>query len=128
MSQTTSSILMVRPASFGYNAETSVNNAFQQEKTNLSSSTVAKKAVEEFDTFVKVLEGKNIDVMVIDDSTLPPKPDAVFPNNWFCTLPSGELIVFPMFAANRRIEKRDDILQEICSCFFVKDVEDWSEY
>lgn len=128
MSQTASSILMVRPACFGYNAETSINNAFQRNDKNIASSGISKKAVEEFDGVIKLLKEKNIDITVIQDTKEPPKPDAVFPNNWFCTLPDGTLALFPMFAANRRIEKEDKILQNICNDFVVKDVEDWSEY
>ncbi|ANI89714.1 amidinotransferase [Arachidicoccus ginsenosidimutans] len=128
MLQTASFILMVRPAGFGYNAETADNNTFQHNETSISATNISKKAVEEFDAFVKLLREKNIDVTVVEDSATPVKPDAVFPNNWFCTLPDGKLIVFPMFAANRREEKRDDILQQITHDFSVSDVEDWSEY
>lgn len=128
MLQTASSILMVRPACFGYNAETSINNVFQQNDKNISSSSVSTKAVEEFDGAVKLLKDKSIDVTVIQDSKEPPKPDAVFPNNWFCTLPDGTLAVFPMFAENRRIEKSDAILHGISNEFEVRGVEDWSEY
>lgn len=128
MSQIASSILMVRPAGFGYNAETAASNAFQRNDKNISSSDISKKAIEEFDDAIKLLKEKNIDITVIQDTKEPSRPDAVFPNNWFCTLPDGTLAVFPMFAANRRIEKRDDMLHTICNDFAVKDVEDWSEY
>lgn len=128
MSQIASSILMVRPACFGYNAETSVNNAFQKKHGRPATGRIAQQAAREFDGMVRLLANKNIDVTVMQDSKEPPKPDAVFPNNWFCTLPDGTLAVFPMFAANRRSEKRDDILHAVCDTFDVKDVEDWSEY
>ncbi len=75
----------------------------------------------EFDEMVKILRSKEIDVLVIEDSVLPVKPDAVFPNNWFCTLRSGELCVFPMFAMSHRIEKRDDIIKQLVADYRVND-------
>lgn len=127
MSQIASTILMVRPASFGFNAETARNNVFQK-KVNASQKEVQQKAVEEFDKFVATLRKKGIDVIVFEDSAKPVKPDAVFPNNWFCTLEDGTLAVFPMYAPNRRVEKRDDLLQMLVDKYNVRDVEDWSEY
>ena len=77
---------------------------------------------------VKVLKSHDIDVIVIDDTHEPQKPDAVFPNNWFSTSPDGIISVFPMYACNRRTEKRDDLLKMLAEKFVVKDVQDWSEY
>ena len=128
MSKIASTILMIRPASFGFNAETAANNVFQTAPETLTQQQVQEKAVEEFDNFVDTLHKKKIDVIVVDDTPLPRKPDAIFPNNWFCTLNDGTVGVFPMFAANRRIEKRDDLLQMLTEHFKVRDVEDWSEY
>ncbi len=119
---------MVRPAAFGYNSETAVNNVFQSSIPSLTQNQVQQKAEEEFDAFVKILRNKNIDVEVIQDTLLPVKPDAVFPNNWFCTLPDGKMVVFPMFAANRRTEKTEAFLHQINRNFMIKDVEDWSEF
>jgi hypothetical protein len=67
-------------------------------------------------------------VIVIDDTPEPPKPDAIFPNNWLCTFPTGVVSIFPMYAPNRRIEKRDDILQWLVENFRTTGFEDWSEY
>ncbi len=77
---------------------------------------------------VKILRSKEIDVLVIEDSVLSVRPDAVFPNNWFCTLRSGELCVFPMFAMSRREEKRDDIIKQLVADYIVNDFQDWSEF
>lgn len=118
---------MIRPASFGYNAETAMNNSFQREDKKNTSADISNKSIEEFDNMVNLLRSKNIDVFVVQDSKRPPKPDAVFPNNWFCTLPNGELILFPMFAENRRIEKQKSILEKIQDEFTVKNFEDWSD-
>jgi len=127
MSQVASTILMIRPAAFGFNAETAANNVFQSTPTE-SNQHVQQKALEEFDSFVDTLRKKNIEVIVVQDTNTPAKPDAIFPNNWFCTLQDGTLAVFPMYAANRRIEKRDDMLQTLVQQYQTRDVEDWSEY
>lgn len=127
MSQIASTILMVRPASFGFNAETAQNNVFQK-NVKASQKEIQQKALEEFDKFVATLRKKGVEVIVFDDSVKPVKPDAIFPNNWFCTLEDGSLAVFPMYAPNRRIEKRDDLLQMLVDKYNVRDVEDWSEY
>ncbi|HRH48032.1 MAG TPA: arginine deiminase-related protein [Panacibacter sp.] len=128
MSKTASEILMIRPASFGFNAETAANNVFQTAPETLTQQQVQQKAVEEFDNFIDTLRKKKIEVIVVQDTANPPKPDAIFPNNWFCTLSDGSVCVFPMYATNRRIEKRDDLLQMLTEQFKVRDVEDWSEY
>ena len=128
MSTIASTILMIRPASFGFNAETAANNVFQTASQTLTQKEVQQKAAQEFDNFTDTLRKKKIDVIVVEDTLVPPKPDAVFPNNWFCTLNDGTVCVFPMFAANRRIEKRDDLLHMLAENFKVRDVEDWSEY
>lgn len=127
MSQVASTILMIRPAAFGYNTETAANNVFQS-KSELSQKDVQQKAEGEFDAFVNTLRKKGIEVIVVQDTAKPVKPDAVFPNNWFCTLQDGTLAVFPMYAPNRRIEKRDDMLQTLVQQYNTRDVEDWSEY
>lgn len=127
MSQVASTILMIRPAAFGYNAETAANNVFQSQ-SKLAASDVQQKAEAEFDAFVETLRQKHIEVIVVQDTVEPVKPDAVFPNNWFCTLQDGTLAIFPMYAPNRRIEKRDDMLQVLANQYETRDVEDWSEY
>ena len=77
---------------------------------------------------VDLLKSHGIDVVVINDTSEPVKPDAIFPNNWISTSPSGVIYVFPMFASNRRPEKRDDILQWLSKEYVVTDVQDWSEF
>ncbi|HTN38332.1 MAG TPA: arginine deiminase-related protein [Arachidicoccus sp.] len=127
MPQLASSVLMVRPAAFGFNTETAANNVFQQ-KISAGQEALSSQAIQEFDRYVQTLREHKIDVCVIEDSAVPVKPDAIFPNNWFCTMPDGKIIVFPMFAPNRREEKRDAILLQLSHDFKVTDVEDWSEY
>ena len=127
MKQTARNILMIRPASFGFNAETAANNVFQGSVT-MSEQQVQRQAVQEFDGFVNLLRAHNIQVLVIEDTPQPPKPDAIFPNNWFCTLGDGTIATFPMFAANRRIEIRSDLIQNLKDNFIVSAVEDWATY
>jgi hypothetical protein len=122
-----STILMIRPAAFGFNEETAVNNFFQSDLP-ISREQLTIKAIEEFDNMVQTLRNHNIHVIVIDDTKDPAKPDAIFPNNWFSTSPEGIVSVFPMYAPNRRPEKRDDILKILAEQFVVKDVQDWSEF
>ena len=120
-------MLMIRPASFGYNAETAASNVFQG-SVPLSEQQVQSEAVKEFDAFVNVLRSHKITVLVIEDTPLPPKPDAVFPNNWFCTLSDGTVATFPMYAANRRNEVRSDMIQLLKDQFIVTNTEDWTTY
>ncbi|RNC66073.1 citrulline utilization hydrolase CtlX [Proteiniphilum sp. X52] len=105
--QTTSKILMVRPFRFAFNEETARNNYFQQAG---ESGSVAVKAHEEFDAFVSQLRGKDVDVTVVQDTSEPWTPDSVFPNNWFSSHISGELVLYPMFAENRRQERKREVL------------------
>jgi hypothetical protein len=122
-----STILMIRPAAFGFNEETAGSNFFQ---TNISlrKEEIQQKAIEEFDAMVQLLKSHDIDVIVFDDTKEPIKPDAVFPNNWFSTSPDGIVSIFPLYAASRRAEKRDDIVKWLKENFVVKDVQDWSEF
>jgi len=125
--QVTDTILMIRPASFGYNSETAVNNFFQS-RTSEEQEKLQRAALTEFDGMVQALLNNEIEVLVVNDTPVPPKPDAIFPNNWLATSPEGIVSVFPLFAQNRRAEKRDDILKMLAEKFIVKDIHDWSEY
>jgi hypothetical protein len=118
---------MVRPAAFGYNAETAANNYFQS-NPDIDKEELQQKALLEFDSMVQTLRSHAINVVVIEDTKEPAKPDAIFPNNWLSTSPDGNVFVYPMYAPNRRTEKRDEILQKLTKQFVVKDVQDWSEY
>lgn len=118
---------MIRPAVFGFNEETAADNFFQSRST-FNKEKIQQKALQEFNEMIMKLREQGIDVLVIDDTSDPIKPDAIFPNNWIVTLPEGIISVFPMFAANRRTEKRDDILKMLSEKFIVKDIQDWSEY
>ena len=118
--QTTSNILMVRPSNFGFNEETAQNNAFQTKDASLSQEQISEKARVEFDNFVEILRGYGVNVVVAEDSATPVKPDAVFPNNWVTMHADGTMILYPMFAQARRLERDENIIQLIENQFVVK--------
>ena len=126
--QITDTILMVRPAAFGANEETAATNFFQSPGKKLNGQSLQQSALKEFDNMIELLRKNDINVLVIDDTPTPVKPSALFPNNWLSTSPEGIVSVFPMYAANRRPEKRDDILKILAEKFMVKDLQDWSEF
>jgi len=126
--QITDTILMVRPAAFGANEETAATNFFQSTGTKTDPRSIQQGALNEFDNMVELLRQHEINVLEIDDTPTPLKPSAIFPNNWLSTSPEGIVSVFPMYAANRRPEKRDDILKILAEKFMVKDLQDWSEF
>ena len=107
--QYTSNILMIRPASFRMNEETAVNNYFQRE-TQLDPRMVVGAAQREFDEFVALLRAKGVNVIVVEDIKENDTPDALFPNNWISMHEDGKVGLYPMFAENRRRERREDIL------------------
>lgn len=113
MSQTTNKILMIRPANFAFNAETAENNAFQSNDRDESKKDVAEQARDEFDAMVETLLSNGVEVLVVEDTAEPKKPDAIFPNNWISLHENGAVITYPMFAANRRIERREDIIDDL---------------
>ncbi len=98
---------MVRPFRFAFNEETAQNNYFQQ---GGESGAVAVKALEEFDAFVNQLRAKDVDVTVVQDTPEPWTPDSIFPNNWFSSHFTGELVLYPMFAENRRQERKQEVV------------------
>ncbi len=112
MSQITNTVLMVRPAKFRMNEQTAVNNYFQ-ENLEAKQEEVAKNAIEEFDTFVQKLKMVGVEVIVVDDTETPDTPDAVFPNNWISFHENGDIGVYPMFAENRRLERREDVFSMV---------------
>lgn len=108
--QTTNSILMIRPVAFRMNEQTAVNNYYQKVLDGLSKETVNAKAQEEFDALVTKLRMVGVNVVVIEDTLDPDTPDSIFPNNWISFHENGDVVLYPMFAENRREERREDIL------------------
>ena len=110
MKQLTNHILMIRPAQFRMNEQTAVNNYFQA-SAGVSPEEVVKKAQEEFDAYVSVLREKGVQVTVVQDTEDPDTPDALFPNNWVSFHQDATVALYPMFAENRRLERREAVLE-----------------
>ena len=108
----TNTILMIQPAAFGLNKETAVNNHYQK-KTKELAKTIHEKGLKEFHILVEKLEKVGVKVIVVKDTKTPKKPDAIFPNNWITFHKKGVVCVYPMFAKNRRAERRDMVLKTI---------------
>jgi len=113
MNQTTNSILMIRPVAFRMNEQTAVNNYYQKVVENTTPATVNAKAQKEFDAYVEKLRKVGVNVIVVDDTLEPDTPDSVFPNNWISFHENGDVTLYPMFAENRRLERREDILERL---------------
>jgi hypothetical protein len=114
-------LLMIRPKSFGYNSQTESSNAFQN-KGELDT----RLALKEFDKMVDVLMAHEISIEVFDDTLEPEKPDAIFPNNWLSLHEDGRVVLYPMMAENRRLERRPDIIEKLKNRFMINDVLDLS--
>jgi hypothetical protein len=123
--QTTNNLLMIRPVDFKFNEQTASNNMFQQDSVE---TNVQQKALEEFDSFVLTLSKNGIDVTVISDTLQPETPDSIFPNNWISLHEDGTVVLYPMFSENRRLERRQDIIEELSNKFVVSQVIDLSDY
>ena len=115
--QTTDKVLMIRPVRFSYNSQTAVNNAFQE--SGIPEELSQRQALKEFDAYVEMLRNEGIEVMVVEDTATPHTPDSIFPNNWLSLHSADELaeggsrvaVLYPMFAENRRAERRQDIIE-----------------
>ena len=116
---------MVRPVNFAFNSQTAVNNAFQVASNDAG---VQQKAIKEFDGFVEKLRSKKIDVMVINDTPEPYTPDSIFHNNWISFHSNGDVVLYPMFAENRRLERKPDVMDGIKSKFSISNTIDLSAY
>ena len=123
--QTTDTVLLIRPKNFLYNFQTAASNVFQ---TEIEKENLDQVALNEFDKLVDKLKLNGINVIVEDDTDYPIKPDAVFPNNWVTTHQDGKIIIYPMCAENRRIERRIDLLEKLKSKFKVSQLIDLSEF
>lgn len=128
--QTTSHILMVRPVNFRYNEQTAINNYYQKVLDNLSPEDANKQAISEFDSFVEKLREAGIRVYVFQDDAYPDTPDSVFPNNWVSFHADGRIALYPMYAKNRRLERREEIFEILADDFDfeVDSLEDFSEF
>jgi hypothetical protein len=111
---------MIRPANFGFNEQTAANNSFQSTDVIRDAQELKTVAKQEFDEMVEILRSKGIQITVIEDTDQPIKPDAVFPNNWVSFHENGTVITYPMYAPNRRIERRKDIIELLRLSYDIK--------
>lgn len=130
MNQSTSTVFMVRPHSFRKNEETATNNHYQRDLAQASPEEIVQRAQDEFDGLVAVLEAAGVEVIVFDEAEPHKTPDALFPNNWISTHSDGAIGLYPMFAPNRRAERRDDIplVLEHQYGFDVREIIDFTEF
>jgi len=128
--QITAHIMMMRPVGFKYNTQTAVNNYYQKVLDNLSPQEANEKATAEFDEFVKKLRAEGINVYVFQDDAIPDTPDSIFPNNWVSFHSDGRIALYPMYAKNRRLERREEIFDILADDFGfdVDEIEDFSEF
>ncbi|MDC1355431.1 arginine deiminase-related protein [Flavobacteriaceae bacterium] len=127
MTQITKTVLMIRPVQFRMNEQTAVNNYYQKVLEDTLPETVNTKAVAEFDTMVTALKNAGIQVIVVEDSKEFDTPDSIFPNNWISFHKNGTIGLYPMFAKNRRLERKDSILEAVeAEGFKIETVVDYS--
>lgn len=120
---------MIRPVRFGFNEQTAESNAFQDIKLAAQTKDVAQEdARREFDDMVRQLEAAGLDIIVYDDTTEPYTPDSIFPNNWVSFHASGTVVLYPMQAENRRLERRQDIIDDLSARFHVSRIVDLTHF
>jgi len=115
---------MIQPVNFGFNAETAVNNTFQVN----TNEHVQESALQEFNDLVELLRKNKVDVTVIPDTDDPFTPDSIFPNNWISFHEDGKVFIYPMFAVNRRKEKKQHVLEILKEKFVISGITDLSTY
>lgn len=127
--QLTSTIMMVRPIKFRFNEETAVNNYYQKEQSGFNAEEIQNRALQEFDDFVEKLRGHGVNVRVVDDTLDPSTPDSIFPNNWVSFHQDGHVGIFPMYAENRRLERREYIIEGLIQDGFrIDTIEDFTDF
>ncbi len=114
--------MMIKPVKFGYNNQTALDNVYQKSKIKTSTHEIAKKAIFEYEQFVSVLRNSGINIIEFQDNEDPLTPDSIFPNNWISTHGDGSIFLYPMFASNRRNERRNDILNYFKTNFQVSSI------
>jgi hypothetical protein len=122
--QNTDQLLMIRPVGFAFNAQTAVNNAFQQAGVGINTQQLALK---EFDAFVARLTAAGVHVTVVEDTPEPATPDSIFPNNWISFHEDGTVFLYPMFAVNRRAERKPHVMDAIREQFKIDEVIDFTD-
>jgi len=114
--QCADAVLMIRPRAFGFNPDTARTNSFQDPGSatgEAADAAAQSRALEEFDRLVRALESEGVTVCAVEDTATPPKPDAVFPNNWVSFHQGGTLVLYPMESLSRRAERRQDAIETV---------------
>lgn len=120
---------MIRPVRFGFNEQTADSNAFQNASlAGRPTEQAQADAQREFDEMVRQLRASGVDVMVYNDTATPHTPDSIFPNNWVSFHYSGTVVLYPMQAENRRLERRQDIIDDLAQRFHVAKVVDLTAF
>ena len=127
-SQITDSIFMVKPVKFYRNEQTAVNNYFQHEADGITKPEIQEQALGEFDLLVDKLRLNKVHVTIFEDTSAYDTPDSIFPNNWITMHDDGLIMTYPMYAENRRKERRDDIIEHIKKDFFVGQVHSFADW
>lgn len=128
--QITNHIMMIRPVAFQMNEQTAVNNYYQQSGGDMTPEKIQEEAQTQFDRFVEKLRNEGVFVHVFEDTVDPATPDSIFPNNWISFHEDGKLRLYPMYAENRRLERREDIIAGLKNEFEVDETvsyTDWEE-
>ena len=130
MKQCTDSILIIKPVGFRYNEQTATNNYYQKVLDSLSPEQIQSSALRECTDFVTVLVNAGVNVFAFQDTTTPDTPDSIFPNNWVSFHADGRIGIYPMFAKNRRGERRTDILTSLVEDqgFIIEEIVDYTYY
>ncbi|MCU0443784.1 MAG: arginine deiminase-related protein [Microscillaceae bacterium] len=124
----TSQILMIRPVRFAFNTQTAESNSFQNPQAIAEAEKTQAQALQEFDAMVANLRQRGVEVWVYNDTPEPHTPDSIFPNNWVSFHQDGKIILYPMYAPNRRLERRTDIIEDLKGTFAVQEVVDLSHF
>jgi hypothetical protein len=125
--QSANNLFLVKPANFGFNLDTANSNAFQNKSTE-NTDKLKRNAIKEFDEFAKTLTANGVNVTIFEDSPSPIKPDAIFPNNWISLHEDGKVIIYPMFAPNRRTEVNETFIKQLSTEFEIKEIIDLRHY
>lgn len=112
--QCAGAVFMVRPAAFSFNAQTADSNSLQQMVAR-DTATLTASARAEFEGLARALNSEGVRLCLAEDTPAPPKPDALFPNNWISLHDDGTLVLYPMLAVNRRLERRAELVDEVCA-------------
>ncbi len=129
MKQITDTVFMVRPTQFRLNEQTAVNNYYQDTDADerIKNSTANEKAQAEFDAFATALKDAGINVIIFNDDDEHDTPDSIFPNNWISTHENGDVALYPMFAVNRRLERRPEVLDQLeKDGFYIENIIDYT--